>query len=66
MGGIGPAAAGRCPPRSSSLDLAIAGVASQHSVWLAGFVGAALLFIMNLGYWQPMLETLSLVSWRHC
>jgi glycine betaine/proline transport system substrate-binding protein len=28
---------------------------------LAGGVSAALLFILNQGYWQPMLETLSLV-----
>ena len=33
----------------------------QRSVWLAVFVAAALLFIVNQGYWQPMLETLSLV-----
>jgi glycine betaine/proline transport system substrate-binding protein len=33
----------------------------RRSVWLAVFVAAALLFIMNQGYWQAMLETLSLV-----
>ncbi len=33
----------------------------QRSWALAGFVAAALLFIMNQGYWQQTLETLSLV-----
>ncbi len=33
----------------------------QRSLWLALFVIAAQLFIMNQGYWQAMLETLSLV-----
>ena len=33
----------------------------QRSVWLAGFVAAALLFIMNQGYWTETLETLALV-----
>ncbi len=33
----------------------------QRSLGLAGFVAAALLFIMNQGYWQQTLETLSLV-----
>ncbi len=33
----------------------------QRSLWLVLFVIAAQLFIMNQGYWQPMLETLSLV-----
>jgi glycine betaine/proline transport system substrate-binding protein len=34
----------------------------QRSWWLAGFVAAALLFIMNQGYWQSTLDTLSLVA----
>jgi choline ABC transporter permease protein len=48
---------------SPLLVLAIAVLAwrLQRSVWLAVFVAGALLFIMNLGYWQAMLETLSLV-----
>jgi glycine betaine/proline transport system substrate-binding protein len=33
----------------------------QRSLPLAGFVAAALLFIMNQGYWQATLETLALV-----
>jgi glycine betaine/proline transport system permease protein len=33
----------------------------QRSLWLTVFVAAALLLIMNQGYWDPMLETLSLV-----
>ena len=33
----------------------------QRSVRLTVFVAAALLLIMNQGYWDPMLETLSLV-----
>jgi glycine betaine/proline transport system substrate-binding protein len=33
----------------------------QRSLPLAAFVAAALLFIMNQGYWQQTLETLSLV-----
>ena len=33
----------------------------QRSGWLAGFVAAALLFIMNQGYWTETLETLALV-----
>jgi len=34
----------------------------RRSVWLAAFVAAALLFIMNQGYWTATLETLSLVA----
>src|SRR6266446_10336588 len=46
--------------------LLILGVAAlswvlRRSLPLAAFVVAALLFIMNQGYWQPTLETLSLV-----
>jgi len=33
----------------------------RRSLPLAAFVVVALLFIMNQGYWQPTLETLSLV-----
>ena len=33
----------------------------RRSIPLAIFVGLALLFILNQGYWQPTLETLSLV-----
>ncbi|MBS0393236.1 MAG: choline ABC transporter permease subunit [Proteobacteria bacterium] len=33
----------------------------QRSLPLAGFVAAALLFILNQGYWQQTLETLALV-----
>ena len=33
----------------------------QRSWWLASFVAAALLFIMNQGYWQQTVDTLSLV-----
>src|SRR5256886_5901310 len=33
----------------------------RRSLPLAAFVVAALLFIMNQGYWEPTLETLSLV-----
>jgi len=34
----------------------------RRSLWLAGFVALALLFIMNQGYWPATLETLSLVA----
>jgi glycine betaine/proline transport system substrate-binding protein len=34
----------------------------RRSIALAAFVAAALLFIMNQGYWVPTLETLSLVT----
>jgi glycine betaine/proline transport system substrate-binding protein len=44
------------------LALAIAVWAWRRSVWLAGFVALALLFIMNQGYWPATLETLSLVA----
>jgi len=45
----------------------IAGVAVlawmlRRSIVLAAFVGLALLFILNQGYWQPTMETLSLVT----
>jgi glycine betaine/proline transport system substrate-binding protein len=48
---------------SPVLILAIAGLAwfLRRSLLLAAFVTAALLFIMNQGYWIPTLETLSLV-----
>ncbi len=36
--------------------------ALRRSIKLAVFVGLALLFILNQGYWQPTLETLSLVT----
>jgi glycine betaine/proline transport system substrate-binding protein len=47
--------------------LVVLGVAAlawvpQRSWAVAAFVAAALLLIMNLGYWHPMLETLSLVA----
>jgi choline ABC transporter permease protein len=49
------------PP--SVVVLAVAGVAwmVRRSIALVVFVTAALLFIMNQGYWAPTLETLSLV-----
>jgi glycine betaine/proline transport system substrate-binding protein len=48
---------------SPVLILAVAGLAwaLRRSIALAVFVTAALLFIMNQGYWIPTLETLSLV-----
>ncbi len=48
---------------SPLLILAIAVLAwlLRRSLPLAAFVVAALLFIMNQGYWEPTLETLSLV-----
>jgi len=52
--------------RAIPSPLLILGVAAlswllQRSLALAAFVTAALLFIMNQGYWLPTLETLSLV-----
>jgi len=46
------------------LILSIAGVIWfwRRSGWLALFVGLALLFIVNQGYWTATLETLSLVT----
>ena len=46
------------------LILAVAGLAwvLRRSIALVAFVTAALLFIMNQGYWTPTLETLSLVT----
>ncbi|MDB6090065.1 MAG: opuAB [Gammaproteobacteria bacterium] len=48
---------------SPVLILGVAGLAwaLRRSIALAVFVTAALLFIMNQGYWIPTLETLSLV-----
>jgi glycine betaine/proline transport system substrate-binding protein len=48
---------------SPLLILAVAALAwlLQRSLPLASFVAAALLFIMNQGYWQPTLDTLALV-----
>ena len=48
---------------SPILILLVAGLAYflRRSVPLAVFVALALLFILNQGYWQPTLETLSLV-----
>ena len=48
---------------SSVVVLAVAAVAwvVRRSIALVVFVTAALLFIMNQGYWAPTLETLSLV-----
>ena len=52
--------------RAAAAPLLIVGIALlawllQRSGWLAGFVAAALLFIMNQGYWDQTLETLALV-----
>jgi glycine betaine/proline transport system substrate-binding protein len=43
------------------LGVAVLSWLLQRSLPLAAFVTAALLFIMNQGYWLPTLETLSLV-----
>jgi glycine betaine/proline transport system permease protein len=34
----------------------------HRSIWLTLFVGLSLLLVANLGYWEPMLQTLSLVG----
>ncbi len=44
------------------LILAVLAWLPRHSWAVAAFVALALLLIMNLGYWQPMLETLALVT----
>lgn len=49
------------PPILIILATAVFAWWMQRSWALAGFVVAALLLIMNQGYWQPTLETLSLV-----
>lgn len=49
------------PPILVILATAVFAWRMQRSWALAGFVIAALLLIMNLGYWQQTLETLSLV-----
>jgi len=43
------------------LGVALLAWLTQRSLWLAGFVSAALVFIMNQGYWQATLDTLALV-----
>jgi glycine betaine/proline transport system substrate-binding protein len=43
------------------LGLAVLGWLTQRSLPLAAFVAAALVFIMNQGYWSQTLETLALV-----
>jgi glycine betaine/proline transport system substrate-binding protein len=50
---------------SPLLILSIAGLAwlAQRSLGIAAFVAAALLFIMNQGYWDATIETLALVMW---
>ena len=35
----------------------------HRSVWLVLFIAAALLLIVNLGFWKPTMQTLSLVTW---
>jgi choline ABC transporter permease protein len=49
------------PPLLLIVVLAIAAWLLQRSIPLSIFVGLALLLIMNQGYWDAMLETLSLV-----
>ena len=49
------------PPQLLILALALLGWLTQRSLSLAAFVAAALMFIMNQGYWSQTLETLSLV-----
>jgi glycine betaine/proline transport system substrate-binding protein len=49
------------PPLILIVVLAVAAWLLQRSIPLSIFVGLALLLIMNQGYWDAMLETLSLV-----
>ena len=35
----------------------------HRSAWLTLFIAAALLLIVNLGFWKPTMQTLSLVAW---
>ncbi len=49
------------PPLALITAIAALAFGLQRSVALTVFVAAALLLIMNQGYWQAMLETLSLV-----
>ena len=49
------------PPPLMLLLLSAGALAQRRSWQLALFVGLALLFIMNQGYWQATMETLSLV-----
>jgi glycine betaine/proline transport system substrate-binding protein len=43
------------------LGIAVLGWLTQRSLALAAFIAAALVFIMNQGYWSQTLETLALV-----
>ncbi len=54
-------ALGSVPAPLVILGAAVLAWLLQRSLPLAAFVAAALLFIMNQGYWRPTLETLSLV-----
>jgi glycine betaine/proline transport system substrate-binding protein len=49
------------PSPALILGLAVLGWLMQRSLALAAFIAAALVFIMNQGYWSQTLETLSLV-----
>ena len=35
----------------------------HRSLWLVLFIATALLLIVNLGFWKPTMQTLSLVAW---
>ena len=49
------------PPLALIAAIALLAFGLQRSILLTIFVAAALLLIMNQGYWEAMLETLSLV-----
>jgi glycine betaine/proline transport system permease protein len=51
------------PPLVLTAVFAALAYGLHRSLKLAGFTVAAFLLVINLGYWQPMIETLSLVIW---
>ncbi|WEK50135.1 MAG: choline ABC transporter permease subunit [Candidatus Kaistia colombiensis] len=51
------------PPLVLVAVFAAIAYALHRSFKLAAFTGVAFLLVINLGYWQPTMETLSLVIW---
>ncbi|MCX5572036.1 choline ABC transporter permease subunit [Kaistia nematophila] len=51
------------PPLALVAVFAAIAYALHRSFKLAAFTGVAFLLVINLGYWQPTMETLSLVIW---
>jgi glycine betaine/proline transport system permease protein len=50
-----------CPSLVLIAAFALGAYWLHRSIWLSSFIVAALLLVLNLGYWQATIETLSLV-----